>query len=59
MKTAKFKNWSAWDATSGVLLSDDDIAKLRAFPSWDDVVNWLYINGHKEAARSINKQVNA
>jgi hypothetical protein len=59
MRTAQFKNWSAWDAVSGVLLSDDTIAKLRAFASWDDVINWLYLNDHKDAARAINKQVKA
>ena len=59
--TACHANWHAWENDNPfaqrVLLSDEDNKQLRYFHSWDDAINWLYLNGHKDAARAINKQV--
>ncbi len=63
MKTATHENWHAWDTQnpfqSTIALSDESEKKMRQFLSWDDCINWLYVNGHRDAARSINKQVKA
>lgn len=59
MKTPfEFGIWHAWDANNpfapGIYLSDESRKKLRKFGSTDDTVNWLYLNGHKDAARALN-----
>lgn len=46
--------WHAWPSNGAVQLSDEDNKELRQFASLDDTVNWLYTNGHKEAARALN-----
>lgn len=56
MKTAIYKHWHAWQATSGILLSDESAKKLRQFADIDACVNFLFLNGDKEAARAINSQ---
>lgn len=55
MKPFEFGKWHAWDGYSKVLLSDEEIKKLREFPTVDDCINFLYLNGDKEAARALNK----
>ena len=61
MKTATYKHWHAWENDNPfaprVLLSDEDAKKLHYFRTWVDVINWLYLNGNKEAARAINSQI--
>lgn len=63
MTTATYANWHAWENGNPfaprVLLSDEDIKQLRYFHTWDDAINWLYLNGNKEAARAINSQIKA
>jgi len=54
MRPFEFNNWHAWEGTSGVLLSDESVKKLRQFSTVDDAINWLFINGHKDAARALN-----
>lgn len=49
-----FGKWHAWNGASGVLLSDEDAKKLRAFATLDDCVTWLYLAGEKDAARALN-----
>lgn len=55
MKSLKYKNWHVWQGTVGVLLSDEDNKRLQQFDNIDAVINWLYFNGEKEAARNFNK----
>lgn len=48
-------NWHAWDSVGGISLSDENTKTLRHFQDIDQCVNWLYLNGHKDAARAVNK----
>jgi hypothetical protein len=55
MKPFIFGKWHAWEGTVGILLSDEDIKKLRQFKTVDEVINWLWFNDDKGAARALNK----
>ena len=45
-----------WNGTMGaIMVSHEDTKTLRSFPSADDAVNGLWLTGHKEAARELNK----
>lgn len=52
-----FQSWHAWEAAAGWLLSDERSKELRHFANVDDLINWLYATGNKEAARAINQRV--
>ena len=54
--TFEFDNWHLWEATKGFLLSDESIKKLYSFKTIDQAVNWLYLNGYKDAARALNNK---
>lgn len=54
MKPFIFNHWHAWESNGKILLSDENIKRLRQFNSIDDCVNWLYLNGDKDAARQLN-----
>lgn len=47
--------WHAWPCIGGFYLSDENAKKLRQFKTIDDVINWLYLSGEKDAARAFNK----
>lgn len=49
--------WHAWLGATDVMLSDEQTKQLRSFADWDSCINWLYVNGHREAARALNKEV--
>ena len=49
-----FGKWHAWQGAT-YLLSDEETKTLRSFPDIDHCVNWLWLNGEKEAARELNK----
>jgi len=49
-----FGKWHGWQAAN-YMLSDEETKQLREFPDVDSCVNWLFINGEKEAARALNK----
>lgn len=49
-----YQNWHAWTGNASILLSDEDTKTLRSFPSVDDAITWLYLEGHKGAARALN-----
>lgn len=53
----EFQHWHAWVSFNGknILLSDENEKHLRQFPTTDDVINWLYLEGYKDAARALNK----
>lgn len=56
MRPFIFKRWHAWQNERGaVLLSDEDVKKLRQFRHVDDCIDWLFLSGEREAARALNK----
>lgn len=46
-------HWHFWQ-DSQFMLSDESTKELRAFNAIDDCVNWLWLNGEKQAARAVN-----
>jgi hypothetical protein len=52
--TARFHGWTG--AAGKFLLSDEQEKYLREFPTVDDAINWLFLNGYKEDARAFNRQ---
>lgn len=58
MKAFIFQHWHAWDTMNPfgprIALSDEQNKKLYQFADVDACVTWLYVNGHKEAARALN-----
>ena len=50
-----FDNWHGWNGGMNYLLSDESNKKLHSFKTIDDAINWLFVSGHKEAARALNK----
>lgn len=59
MQPFVFEQWHAWESGNRVLLSDELQKKLREFEKPDDAINWLFLNGHKPAARELNKHCKA
>lgn len=53
MKPSIYKHWHLWLA-NGYMLSNENTKELRQFKKLDDVINWLFLNGNKEAARYFN-----
>lgn len=49
--------WAFWEATTGYLLSDENVKQLQSFKTTDDAINWLFLNGYKDAAYALNKHV--
>ena len=49
-----FENWHFWQG-SQFMASDESRKRLLSFPDVDACVNWLFVNGHKEAARDLNR----
>ena len=47
--------WHAWASVNGVMLSDENTKTLREFPNVDNCINWLFLNGHSDTARALNK----
>jgi hypothetical protein len=53
-----FGKWHAWQLPfEYVMLSDEEAKKLRQFDNVDECINWLYLEGEKDAARALNKHV--
>ena len=62
MKPFIFEQWQAWDKQNPftdkpIYLSDENNGILREFATVDDTINWLFVNGHKPAARALNRHV--
>lgn len=53
--TVTFENWHAWQGVAGPLLSDENSKRLMQFDKPDNLINWLFMNGDKAAARAFNK----
>lgn len=52
-----YGTFSAWQGTAHVIIDVD--GSLVYVTTDDDAVNWLYLNGHKDAARALNAHVKA
>jgi hypothetical protein len=48
-------DWHAWQGEGGILLSDESCKRIHSFDTPDSAITWLYMNGHKEAARAMNR----
>lgn len=57
MKSFEFKDWHCWESNGKILLSDESVKKLRYFKNTDDCINFLWLEGYKDAARALNKHV--
>ena len=55
--THEFKEWHTWTVTKGCLVSNENTKKLIRFDELDDVINYLWIEGARDAARSLNKLI--
>lgn len=53
-----FGKWHGWQGVATYLLSDENSKKLRSFSTIDDCINWLFVNGFKDAARALNNLKN-
>jgi len=54
MFTHIFHDWHFWQGTQ-FMCSEENAKRLYAFDNIDACINWLFLNGHKDAARSLNK----
>lgn len=54
MKPFIYGKFHAWESNSKILLSNEETKHLREFASLDDCINFLFLNGDKEAARALN-----
>ena len=52
-----FEHWHGWQMAN-FMLSDERTKTLRSFPDIDHCINFLWLNGDKEAARVLNKLKN-
>lgn len=63
MKPFEHDNWHVWQSLNGVdnpiMVSDEDNKKLLSFKTTDDAINWLYLAGFKETARTLNSHIKA
>ena len=51
-----YENIHVWLGTKRrVMVSDESTKQLQSFNTKDDAINWLFLNGHKEAARKLNR----
>ncbi len=54
MKPFIFGKWHAWQGAAAVMLSNENAKNLYEFASADACINWLYVNGERDAARALN-----
>lgn len=59
MKPWTYGTYSAWQGTAHVIVECPGAGRLLYFSNTDDAITWLYTNGHKPAARSLNAHVKA
>ena len=50
-----FKHWHVWRG-NGVMLSNENTKELKQFNTLDDVINYLFLNGERNAARYFNER---
>jgi hypothetical protein len=44
-----------WEGNNAILMSDEKVKKLRSFNSFDDCINWLFLNDEQHTARSLSR----
>lgn len=49
--------WHIWQGTAHILVSDESLPRLHYFNTTDEAINWLYLKGHLNVARALNKHV--
>lgn len=54
MVTFTHNDWHGWQSNGQFLLSDEKVKHLRYFADIDTAITWLFLEGHKEAARTLN-----
>jgi hypothetical protein len=54
MVTFTHNDWHGWQSNGQFLLSDESAKRLRYFADIDTAITWLFLEGHKEAARTLN-----
>jgi hypothetical protein len=54
MVTFTHSDWHGWQSNGQFLLSDESAKRLRYFADIDTAITWLFLEGHKEAARALN-----
>jgi hypothetical protein len=59
MKPFTFEHWHVWQGTAHILLSDERVKKLYYFDDTTKCINWLWLEGHKDASRALNAHVKA
>ena len=47
-------DWHGWQGAGAFLLSDEKVKHLRSFADADAAITWLYLEGHRDAARKLN-----
>ena len=57
MKPFIFETIHAWESNGQILLSNEVLKKLHSFANTDSAINWLFVSGHKPAARALNAHV--
>ena len=48
-------DWHGWQGSNAFLLSDEKVKRLHSFRDTDAAITWLYLEGHRDAARALNK----
>jgi hypothetical protein len=59
MKPFQFEYIHAWQGNAHILISIETTKTLKYFKTTDEAINWLYIEGYKDAARALNTHVKA
>lgn len=49
-----FDNWHTWESNGKQLLSNEVTKELSYFSNIDMVINWLMLNGFRDAAKHFN-----
>jgi len=47
-------DWHGWQGSNAFLLSDENVKQLHSFKDADTAITWLFLEGHKDAARALN-----
>ena len=50
--------WHCWQGSGAILLSNENTKHIRSFPDTDAAINWLFVSGHKPAARQLHETAN-
>jgi hypothetical protein len=54
MKPFQFECVHAWQGNASILVSIETTKTLEYFKTTDEAINWLYLEGYRDAARALN-----